>query len=166
MVENAKDTLCRNVTIYGKCRFEDKGEDRPLQCWCVTTEKALGCAFNHDTTKVNGSQNMEMLVGNAREEKPQMLTDEKQQQQQPEESTECRLTQLYTFTAIRQRCHECQKTCYDFAQSCQRRPFSTQVRSVKYVHLASSHRFSTALQSEAREGSLKLLGEGIAHVSW
>jgi hypothetical protein len=26
MVENAKDTLCRNVTIYGKCRFEDKGE--------------------------------------------------------------------------------------------------------------------------------------------
>ncbi|KAK2747747.1 PAB-dependent poly(A)-specific ribonuclease subunit 3 [Myotisia sp. PD_48] len=29
--ENAKDTLCRNVTIYGKCRYEDKG-----------------CAFNHD----------------------------------------------------------------------------------------------------------------------
>ncbi|KKY20858.1 putative pab-dependent polyspecific ribonuclease subunit pan3 [Phaeomoniella chlamydospora] len=23
--ENAKDTLCRNVTIYGKCRYEDKG---------------------------------------------------------------------------------------------------------------------------------------------
>jgi PAB-dependent poly(A)-specific ribonuclease subunit 3 len=67
MVENAKDTLCRNVTIYGKCRFEDKGEDCPLQCWRVTTEKVLGCAFNHDTTKVNGSQNMEMLVGNARE---------------------------------------------------------------------------------------------------
>jgi hypothetical protein len=21
----AKDTLCRNVTIYGKCRYEDKG---------------------------------------------------------------------------------------------------------------------------------------------
>jgi len=32
--ENAKDTLCRNVTIYGKCRYEDKG-----------------CAFNHDPTK-------------------------------------------------------------------------------------------------------------------
>jgi hypothetical protein len=24
-IENAKDTLCRNVTIYGKCRYEDKG---------------------------------------------------------------------------------------------------------------------------------------------
>lgn len=23
--ENTKDTLCRNVTIYGKCRYEDKG---------------------------------------------------------------------------------------------------------------------------------------------
>jgi hypothetical protein len=25
--ENAKDTLCRNVTIYGRCRYEDKGID-------------------------------------------------------------------------------------------------------------------------------------------
>ncbi|EEQ33764.1 PAB-dependent poly(A)-specific ribonuclease subunit PAN3 [Microsporum canis CBS 113480] len=25
--ENAKDTLCRNVTIYGRCRYEDKGSD-------------------------------------------------------------------------------------------------------------------------------------------
>lgn len=24
-LENAKDTLCRNVTIYGRCRYEDKG---------------------------------------------------------------------------------------------------------------------------------------------
>jgi PAB-dependent poly(A)-specific ribonuclease subunit 3 len=24
-VEAAKDTLCRNVTIYGRCRYEDKG---------------------------------------------------------------------------------------------------------------------------------------------
>lgn len=23
--ESAKDTLCRNVTIYGHCRYEDKG---------------------------------------------------------------------------------------------------------------------------------------------
>jgi PAB-dependent poly(A)-specific ribonuclease subunit 3 len=23
--ENAKETLCRNVTIYGRCRYEDKG---------------------------------------------------------------------------------------------------------------------------------------------
>ncbi|KAF3897037.1 PAN2-PAN3 deadenylation complex subunit PAN3 [Trichophyton interdigitale] len=37
--ENAKDTLCRNVTIYGRCRYEDKG-----------------CAFNHDPQKVNAAQ--------------------------------------------------------------------------------------------------------------
>ncbi|KAJ6032006.1 PAB-dependent poly(A)-specific ribonuclease subunit 3 [Penicillium herquei] len=36
--ENAKDTLCRNVTIYGRCRYEDKG-----------------CAFNHDPLKVNAA---------------------------------------------------------------------------------------------------------------
>ncbi|EEH15903.2 PAB-dependent poly(A)-specific ribonuclease subunit pan3 [Paracoccidioides brasiliensis Pb03] len=35
-LENAKDTLCRNVTIYGRCRYEDKG-----------------CAFNHDPHRVN-----------------------------------------------------------------------------------------------------------------
>ncbi len=23
--ENAKDTLCRNVTIYGHCRYKEKG---------------------------------------------------------------------------------------------------------------------------------------------
>ncbi|KAH8699010.1 putative poly(A)-binding protein-dependent poly(A) ribonuclease [Talaromyces proteolyticus] len=39
--ENTKDTLCRNITIYGKCRFEDKG-----------------CAFNHDPQKLyNANQN-------------------------------------------------------------------------------------------------------------
>lgn len=27
--ENAKDTLCRNVTIYGRCRYEDKGARIP-----------------------------------------------------------------------------------------------------------------------------------------
>ncbi|KAA8569033.1 hypothetical protein MFRU_047g00360 [Monilinia fructicola] len=32
--ENAKDTLCRNVLIYGHCRYEDQG-----------------CAFNHDPNK-------------------------------------------------------------------------------------------------------------------
>ncbi|PWY64038.1 PAB-dependent poly(A)-specific ribonuclease subunit pan3 [Aspergillus heteromorphus CBS 117.55] len=36
--ENAKDTLCRNVTIYGRCRYEDKG-----------------CAFNHDPHKINNA---------------------------------------------------------------------------------------------------------------
>ncbi|KAL4787429.1 hypothetical protein BJX76DRAFT_318590 [Aspergillus varians] len=36
--ENAKDTLCRNVTIYGRCRYEDKG-----------------CSFNHDPHKINSS---------------------------------------------------------------------------------------------------------------
>lgn len=25
--ENVKDTLCRNVTIYGHCRYEEKGHD-------------------------------------------------------------------------------------------------------------------------------------------
>ncbi|KAI9739275.1 MAG: PAB-dependent poly(A)-specific ribonuclease subunit 3 [Cirrosporium novae-zelandiae] len=37
--ENAKNTLCRNITIYGHCRWEDKG-----------------CAFNHDPSKVQTSQ--------------------------------------------------------------------------------------------------------------
>lgn len=32
--ENSKDTLCRNVLIYGHCRYEDQG-----------------CAFNHDPNK-------------------------------------------------------------------------------------------------------------------
>ncbi|KAG9234504.1 PAB-dependent poly(A)-specific ribonuclease subunit PAN3 [Amylocarpus encephaloides] len=34
--ENAKDTLCRNVLIYGHCRYEDQG-----------------CAFNHDPNKTH-----------------------------------------------------------------------------------------------------------------
>ncbi|KAL2863761.1 PAN-complex poly(A)-binding subunit PAN3 [Aspergillus lucknowensis] len=38
--ENAKDTLCRNVTIYGRCRYEDKG-----------------CAFNHDPLLKSNSAN-------------------------------------------------------------------------------------------------------------
>ncbi|KAL4987343.1 PAB-dependent poly(A)-specific ribonuclease subunit pan3 [Aspergillus falconensis] len=37
--ENSKDTLCRNVTIYGRCRYEDKG-----------------CAFNHDPHKNSSNQ--------------------------------------------------------------------------------------------------------------
>lgn len=28
--ENAKDTLCRNVTIYGHCRYEEKGGEMSL----------------------------------------------------------------------------------------------------------------------------------------
>ncbi|KAJ5291988.1 PAB-dependent poly(A)-specific ribonuclease subunit 3 [Penicillium angulare] len=36
--ENAKETLCRNVTIYGRCRYEDKG-----------------CAFNHDPQKLSAA---------------------------------------------------------------------------------------------------------------
>ena len=32
-IENSKDTLCRNVTIYGRCRYEDKGEvERQQRC--------------------------------------------------------------------------------------------------------------------------------------
>jgi len=34
ILENSKDTLCRNVLIYGHCRYEDQG-----------------CAFNHDPNK-------------------------------------------------------------------------------------------------------------------
>jgi hypothetical protein len=37
--ENAKDTLCRNVLIYGHCRYEDQG-----------------CAFNHDPNKTLSAQ--------------------------------------------------------------------------------------------------------------
>jgi len=37
--ENAKDTLCRNVVIYGHCRYEDQG-----------------CAFNHEQNKTQTSQ--------------------------------------------------------------------------------------------------------------
>lgn len=36
--ENAKETLCRNVLIYGHCRYEDQG-----------------CAFNHEPNKVHSS---------------------------------------------------------------------------------------------------------------
>ncbi|TPX19294.1 PAB-dependent poly(A)-specific ribonuclease subunit 3 [Coccidioides immitis] len=40
--DHAKDTLCRNVTIYGRCRYEDKG-----------------CVFNHDPSRVNDAQHPE-----------------------------------------------------------------------------------------------------------
>ncbi|KAL4895768.1 PAB-dependent poly(A)-specific ribonuclease subunit pan3 [Aspergillus ambiguus] len=36
--EHAKDTLCRNVTIYGRCRYEDKG-----------------CVYNHDPNRTNSA---------------------------------------------------------------------------------------------------------------
>ncbi|KAF6218046.1 hypothetical protein HO133_006458 [Letharia lupina] len=42
--ENAKDTLCRNVTIYGHCRYEDKG-----------------CAFNHDPVKSQPNSQVESI---------------------------------------------------------------------------------------------------------
>lgn len=34
-----KDTLCRNILIYGNCRYEDQG-----------------CAFNHDQSKTSSPQ--------------------------------------------------------------------------------------------------------------
>jgi hypothetical protein len=42
--ENAKNTLCRNIGIYGHCRYENEG-----------------CAFNHDVNslKTNPNQTME-----------------------------------------------------------------------------------------------------------
>lgn len=35
----SKDTLCRNVLIYGHCRYENSG-----------------CAFNHDQNRNNSNQ--------------------------------------------------------------------------------------------------------------
>lgn len=33
--ENSKDTLCRNIVIYGRCRYEDKGTlNFPAACLC------------------------------------------------------------------------------------------------------------------------------------
>lgn len=48
--ENAKDTLCRNVTIYGHCRYEDKGSDTEVGVE-RKADMDVGCAFNHDPTK-------------------------------------------------------------------------------------------------------------------
>ena len=39
--ENAKDTLCRNVTIYGHCRYEDKGLDS--RSWIASYDFDLAC---------------------------------------------------------------------------------------------------------------------------
>lgn len=47
--ENAKDTLCRNITIYGRCRYEDKG-----------------CAFNHDPQKVNAAHQTDSNNGGSK----------------------------------------------------------------------------------------------------
>ncbi|KAF2843481.1 PAB-dependent poly(A)-specific ribonuclease subunit PAN3 [Patellaria atrata CBS 101060] len=38
--DNAKNTLCRNVTIFGHCKYENSG-----------------CAYNHDTSKANTANN-------------------------------------------------------------------------------------------------------------
>lgn len=44
--ENAKETLCRNVTIYGRCRYEDKGiVDPPVHAMgIVDVEADLDCS--------------------------------------------------------------------------------------------------------------------------
>ncbi|KAL4750733.1 PAB-dependent poly(A)-specific ribonuclease subunit pan3 [Aspergillus terricola var. indicus] len=41
--ENAKDTMCRNVTIYGRCRYEDKGASN------LTSGSASKKRFNVDS---------------------------------------------------------------------------------------------------------------------
>lgn len=38
----SKDTTCRNILIYGHCRYKDQG-----------------CAFNHDTNQNKGSPTQE-----------------------------------------------------------------------------------------------------------
>lgn len=74
-VENAKDTLCRNVTIYGRCRYEDKGALRnpsspSTLSYCRLSQvryceynltMAKGCAFNHDPHKMNPTNNSDRL---------------------------------------------------------------------------------------------------------
>lgn len=37
LIDNAKDILCRNVTIYGKCRYEDKGAVTQSMLWDQTS---------------------------------------------------------------------------------------------------------------------------------
>ena len=68
--ENAKDTLCRNVTIYGRCRYEDKGARIPWSTvyigsceYNLIVLRALspGCAFNHDPQKLNPANNFDRL---------------------------------------------------------------------------------------------------------
>ena len=67
-LENAKDTLCRNVTIYGRCRYEDKGTANrflfPLHIIDYEldlTAHPKGCAFNHDPQKMNPANNSDRL---------------------------------------------------------------------------------------------------------
>jgi hypothetical protein len=67
MVENAKETLCRNVTIYGKCRFEDKGEDRSHEGWCMMTEKAQAVLSIMIPQKSMGHKIWRSQLGTARE---------------------------------------------------------------------------------------------------
>jgi hypothetical protein len=53
-IENAKDTLCRNVTIYGKCRYEDKGTHLAIRGTGYGKSidvVGVGCAFNHTIEK-------------------------------------------------------------------------------------------------------------------
>ena len=59
LLENAKDTLCRNVTIYGKCRYEDKGKSNTRYAVPVSDGSLTGCAFIHGTGKSSSGQNTE-----------------------------------------------------------------------------------------------------------
>lgn len=64
-IENAKDTLCRNITIYGRCRYEDKGAPIPLPpCSGLGLTLASvreGCAFNHDLQKFSPAHQSDRL---------------------------------------------------------------------------------------------------------
>ncbi|KAK9852001.1 hypothetical protein MYU51_008955 [Penicillium brevicompactum] len=48
--ENAKDTLCRNVTIYGRCRYEDKGMTAPPSLWRMIAD---GVSFSDSKKRFN-----------------------------------------------------------------------------------------------------------------
>ena len=49
--ENAKDVLCKNVTIYGYCRYENKGSQIGLASCSHFLMLCQGCAFNHDPNR-------------------------------------------------------------------------------------------------------------------
>lgn len=48
--DNSKDTLCRNVRIYGKCRYEDKGKMRKPRVESQVTDWSKDASTNTPKT--------------------------------------------------------------------------------------------------------------------
>ncbi|KAI3340960.1 hypothetical protein F4824DRAFT_359968 [Ustulina deusta] len=55
---DSKDTLCRNVLIYGHCRYEDQG-----------------CAFNHDQNR-NSNNSSDQRWSTSRSRRPTKKTED------------------------------------------------------------------------------------------